>query len=479
MPQKLVITYLIDGARPDVMRELLDAGELPNIARHVVEPGTFRTATTVMPSTTGPAYLPFLTGCYPGTLNIPGIRWLDRREFFGKLLGKYRFRSYNGIEAPWFDDDMPVERPTLYEIFDRPLNILSLITRGLPRGNNLTKWSKPFYYLRAHLTDEWHKVDALSHRRLLRCLDRDPDYVFAVFPAVDSFSHLHHPRHEDTLLAYRNVDRSVAEVAARLQQLGRYDDTLLLLTADHGLTATHTHLDLGQYFQKRGVDTLTYPGIWKLRPQASVMISGNSLGLVYLLHGMNGTGAGRDRPRDLPPYDDEIKTELGPVWDELISRDEIDLLIARRNDRAYAVMAQRGTAVIERHADGLTYRPESGDPLGLGAIATPLASREALVATFDSDYPDVLVQIDQLFSCSRCGDLVVIARNGYDLRTSFEWPEHHGSHGSLRREHMHVPVIYNRQGWTDGPMRTTDLFNTVLKWSGRQPVENTDGEILC
>lgn len=178
------------------------------------------------------------------------------------------------------------------------------------------------------------------------------------------------------------------------------------------------------------------------------MISGNSLGLVYLLHGMNG-----ERPRELPPRDDEIRTRLGRVWDELIGREEIDLLIARRDDHAYAVMTARGTAVIERHpGGGLTHRPESGDPLGLGVLGSPeapLSSREALAATFDSDYPDILVQIDQLFSCSRCGDLVAIARNGFDLRSSFEWPEHHGSHGSLRREHMHVPVIYNRQGWRD------------------------------
>ncbi len=473
MADKLVLTYLIDGARHDVMRDLLAAGELPNIEGHVVQQGTFRTATTVMPSTTGPAYLPFMTGCFPGTLNIPGIRWLDRREYFTKAFGKYRFRSYNGVEAPWFDDDMPREHPTLYEIFDRPYNILSLINRGIPKGHNLTKWSKPFYYLRAHLTDEWHKVDALAHRRLMSCLDRDPDYVFAVFPAVDSFSHLHHPHDEETLQAYRNVDRSVGEVVAKLQRLGRWDDTLLLLTADHGLTATHTHMDLGRFFQKRGVDTLTYPGIWKLRPQAAVMISGNSLGLVYLLHGMNG-----DRPPEIAPNDGEIKACLGPVWDELLGREEVDLLIARRSDRAYAVMAQRGTGVIERTPDGLVYRPETGDPLGLGAIETPLSDQEALAVTFDTEYPDALVQIDNCFSCSRSGDLVVIARNGYDLRTSFEWPEHHGSHGSLCREHMLVPVIYNQQGWTEGPMRTTDLFNTILEWSGRQPVENTDGRIM-
>ncbi len=473
MPRKLVLTYLIDGARADVMGQLLDEGQLPNIERYVVREGTFRTATTVMPSATGPAYLPFMTGCFPGTLNIPGLRWLDRREYLTKIFGKYRFRSYNGIEAPYFDTDMPSEHPTLYEIFDRPFNVLSLITRGLPRGHNLTKWTKPLYYLRSHLRHNWHPVDALAHRSLMSCLDRDPDYIYAVFPAVDSYSHLKHPHHEETLQAYRHVDFSVGEVVAKLKQQGRWDDTLLILTADHGLTATHTHLDLGQFFQKRGLDTLTYPGIWKLRPQASVMISGNSYGLIYFLRGMNGR-----RNPEIPARDDEIKTMLGPIWDELLGREEIDLLIARRGEHSYAVMAKRGTGVIERTTEGLIYRPEGEDPLGIGPLLTPMNDQEALAATFDSDYPDILVQVENCFSCSRCGDLVAVARNGYDLRTSFEWPEHHGSHGSLHREHMLVPVIYNQQGWTEGPMRTTDLFNTILKWADKTPLENTDGRIL-
>lgn len=474
MSRKLALIYLVDGARADVMQQLLEAGELPNIQQHVVRDGTSRLATTVLPSATGPAYLPFMTGCYPGTLNIPGLRWLDRREYFAKALGRYRFRSYNGPEAGMFDGDMPPEHPTMYEIFDNPYNILSLITRGLPRGHNLTAWSKPFAYVRAHLTHDWHRVDALSRRCLLSCLDRDPDFIYAVFPAVDSFSHLKHPHHDETLQAYRNVDASVGEVVAKLKRLGRWDDTLLILTADHGLTATHTHMDLGQFFQKRGLDTLTYPGIWKLRPQMSVMISGNSYGLVYLLHGMNG-----ERDPAQPPLDSEIKAALGPVWDELLGRQEIDLLIARRGPQAYAVTAARGTGVIERVDGGLTYHPENGDPLGLCPLTTPMNDREALAATFDSDYPDILVQVESCFNCSRGGDLVAIARNGYDLRSSFEWPEHHGSHGSLHREHMMVPVIYNRQDWVPGPMRTVDLFNTILKWSGRTPLENTDGRTLC
>lgn len=81
MKNRLTIICLVEGARPDVMRELLESGEFPHIRKEVLAAGTFRTASSCFPSTTGPAYLPFLAGCFPGTLNISGIRWLAKTEF--------------------------------------------------------------------------------------------------------------------------------------------------------------------------------------------------------------------------------------------------------------------------------------------------------------------------------------------------------------------------------------------------------------
>ena len=44
--------------------------------------------------------------------------------------------------------------------------------------------------------------------------------------------------------------------------------------------------------------------------------------------------------------------------------------------------------------------------------------------------------------------------------------------------HMTVPLIYNATGWDERPARTVDLFNTILKWSGKDVVENADGRTL-
>ena len=64
------LLLLVDGLRPDVAEERLEAGRLPNLEAMLRSGGRTR-AITVFPSTTSVAYLPFLTGCTPGRCNIP------------------------------------------------------------------------------------------------------------------------------------------------------------------------------------------------------------------------------------------------------------------------------------------------------------------------------------------------------------------------------------------------------------------------
>ena len=84
---KRFVFILIDGAPYAVFRGLLEKGDLPNIKKYVVDRGSLNKAISVFPSTTGPAFIPFFMGLYPGTANIPGIRWLSKSDFhFSSLL---------------------------------------------------------------------------------------------------------------------------------------------------------------------------------------------------------------------------------------------------------------------------------------------------------------------------------------------------------------------------------------------------------
>ena len=82
---KRAFLILVDGLRPDVLEAELAAARLPNLAR-LTERGARSRAVSVFPTTTSVAYLPFLTGCFPGTCNIPSIRWLDRAAYARTLV---------------------------------------------------------------------------------------------------------------------------------------------------------------------------------------------------------------------------------------------------------------------------------------------------------------------------------------------------------------------------------------------------------
>ena len=467
---KKTIFFLVDGSRYYVMKELIEAGELPNIQREILSQVTFRKATSCFPSTTGPAYLPHLMGCFPGTANIPGIRWFDKAEFRRSRINKYAMRSYCGPEAPWFNTDMPADRPTLHELLGNTYNIFSMITRNIPDERDLAKKVKSKLYIRAHFLHKYHPVDVAAHEHLMLSLDKNPDFVFTVFPCVDWNSHAYHPRDERTIQAYKYMDFSVGEVVQKLKKNGTWKDTLLVLTSDHGLTSTHTHFDLANYFTKRGLRALQYPIIWKYKPKSAVMISGNSFGAVHLL---NHEGS------EVLKGDEVINAVGLDTWQDLIQQAAVDFVTWRGAANDYWVASKKGRARIIKTSQGLSYHPVSGDPLGLGLLATPMDEQASLAATFESDYPDALVQIEQLFRCRRAGDLVVSATKGFDLRYTWEFPEHHGSHGSLHKDHIHVPLLYNQQGWDTRPARTTDVFNSILKWMGKPTLENTDGRALC
>ena len=64
----------------------------------------------------------------------------------------------------------------------------------------------------------------------------------------------------------------------------------------------------------------------------------------------------------------------------------------------------------------------------------------------------------------RAGDVVISAATGYDLRDFWEIPEHKGSHGSLHWEHMHVPVLTNKKGLIDEPIRTSHINGVIRNW---------------
>jgi hypothetical protein len=137
------------------------------------------------------------------------------------------------------------------------------------------------------------------------------------------------------------------------------------------------------------------------------------------------------------------------------------------------IWSSKGSAAVSQLGDRIEYRPLDGDPLGLHT-AVALGSRDWLGRTFDGPFPDAPVQLLDQFRSPRTGDLIVVAREGFDFRDRWEIPEHKSGHGSMIQGHMQTPLVANRP-LPDVPLRTADLFPTMLHWLGAPIPASIDG----
>jgi hypothetical protein len=463
---------LVDGLRPDVAEARLTSGHLPHLADMLLQGGRTH-AITGFPSTTSVAYLPFLTGCSPGRCDIPSIRWLDRARYGGRWWrDRGKVRSYCGYQAPLLDRDLSTSVRTIFELVPESIGIFTPVARGLTRERDPSRLERQLWGSVAHFA-QWHQPsdDAVS-RHLLRAAGERWCFVFAQFPAVDGYTHQTNPDSAKVHSALARLDATVGKLRERLRERRELEESLILLVSDHGSSPVHTHLDLAEWFRAQGVPTLSHPVIWERRPRAAVMVAGNGSAMVYARPG-------------------EPRLERWPV--ERLRQPETfggrgDLVVAVLREKAVALVAaeseaggiwvasSHGAARLWTEGDLVTYEPGSGDPLMVGRPWTA-SSREWLEATWDGPFPDAPHNLIDQFRSRRSGDLLVIAREGYDFRARFEVPEHKAGHGSLIRTHMQTPV-WSSQPIPAAPLRTVDLFPAMLGWLGVTAPEGIDGEAV-
>lgn len=450
-----------------MFRELLERGDLPNISKYVVEKGTFTNAVSVFPSTTGPAYAPFILGKFPGRCNLPGIRWFDRKLYANKLFSPYRFRSYVGPEGFFMSRDVSKHTPTLFEIFPEAVSIFNEITRGIVRGGNKTKFSTYYYKVKGHFTNRSDEVDLVARRLLLSSL-RDPaEFIYAVFLGIDAYSHQKHPFHDEVIKSYLRIDESIGLAAKDLGNRGRLDETLFIVTSDHGLTQTHSHFDSVEFMDSLGFKTFYYPSVFKRWKSADAanMISGNAMTHIYVK-----SSDGWERKNTFG--------ELSGLVDRFLQRPEVDIVAGPDESGKVRIKSERGEALTWLDKDGgIRYERISGDPFGYDGLPQKMDADEVLKFSFETDYPDALLQLIQLFESPRSGDLAVSAKRGFDLRFRHENPEHCSSHGALFREHMIVPLAISVK-ISRKFVRTADLYSTILRLLGKPVPEGADGVSL-
>lgn len=468
---------LVDGLRPDVAERALAAGRLPHLAELVRRGGTTR-AVTAFPSTTSVAYLPFLTGCAPGRADVPSIRWLDRTRYDGRpWRSRAHVRSYCGYQAPRLDSDIAPDVRTIFELVPDSMAIFTMVARGLTPARDPARLARKLWGILAHYA-EWHQPsdDAVA-RYLVRAADEPWRFVFAQFPAVDGYTHQSAPDAPKVLRALGRVDAAVGALMARLDARGERERSLVLLVSDHGASGVHTHLDLADWFRAHDVRTLAHPIVWTRDPGAAVMVAGNASAMVY-------ARPATPRPERWPLERLRQPDAFGAGGDliaALVREPAVAFVAAEAEhadggDAGVRIACADGEAEITRRGDHIAYVPCTADPLELGG-PIEATGREWLARTMDAPYPDAAWQLLDQFQSRRTGDLIVVAREGYDFRRRFEVPEHKAGHGSLIAAHMLTP-LWSSEPLPAAPMRTVDLFPAMLDWLGEPLPAALDGESL-
>ncbi len=378
--RKRVVFVLIDGARHDVLRALLDNGDLPNLARWVLEPGGTTVGTTVFPSTTGVAYIPFLFGRYPGSAHVPGTRWLDRAGAAGGLGSQWRAaRSYCGAQAAWIDRDIACG-PSIFELVRESLAICTPIVRGLRRGAHLLPVRRALLGIAAHYFGTYAALDRAVADAWVTTARAPWRFLFVVFPGPDGLTHLHGPVHPLVLDSYRQIDRALGRFLARLRGTG--ETPTLFVSADHGSSVVREHCDIALELERRSVPTIRHPlHVWRRSAQAAVMVSGNGCAHVYFR-----PRSGRPTPR----AGVEVPSDL---IEELVGLPAVRLAAWR--DGPGEVMVARGwqRARLGTDGDEIYYEALLGDPLDLGAVRLSLGDRELLARSHHTPFPDAPRQI--------------------------------------------------------------------------------------
>ncbi len=458
------IFLLFDGARWDVFQKLLDAGELPNIHARLAPDGRVRRAVASFPTVSGPAHLPFMTGCFPGTLGAPGVYWFDRREQHLHGSVRHSVRSYlTPYKVSNLNKDLEPFTPTLAAVWPDVKYVFGWYTRGSPDSALLTRWTKIPSFVRGFLTRDWLRCDADAEAAQNRAIDSGASFVFSVFPSPDELGHRFGPTAEPVLTAYRRMDGVVGRLFDRLARRGEADRTLVVLSADHGQGDTHTHFALDRAVGDAFGKTLAYRR-WPspLRGfEAVVLPSGNGMANVYF----RGDGWDRGRP------DTE---RFRPFAIGLLAGEAVDHVAWRTTDGWLRVTGRGGAARMRETPGGLIYVVEGIDPFGYPKLPAAMDVETALRATEGTAYPDAPFGLLTWARSPRSGDLLVTSRPGFDLRDWFEYQEPRGTHGGLHAEHAHVPVLCNAP-MKEGPMRTVDLYPTLVELAGRTLPPGVEG----
>jgi phosphonoacetate hydrolase len=228
----------LDGFGPDYLAQ----SEMPTL-RRLASQGLALTGSSLLPSVTNVNTVALVTGAFPREHGVTGNAYYDPGEGTGGLM-----------EAASF-----VQAPTIFEqaqtagwrtaLVTAKVKLLGLLGRGAnmtvsaeqPPASLCTRVGTPapIYSLEVNY---WVLAAACALMR-----DEEPDLVYAF--TTDYAMHKHAPEDERSQEHLRQLDTLLGEI------LNDRPDLALFVTADHGMNAKGTAVDLEKWLAGQGILT--------------------------------------------------------------------------------------------------------------------------------------------------------------------------------------------------------------------------------
>lgn len=112
--------------------------------------------------------------------------------------------------------------------------------------------------------------------------NKQPRFLGAIYGATDHAGHNHGPRSAEVKKAVLEIDEAVGELIRGLKQLGIYEDTLMVFSADHGMSAyadKQPAMDVAPALKKAGFRVATSQE--QMREDTQIIVIANGVRVVY------------------------------------------------------------------------------------------------------------------------------------------------------------------------------------------------------
>ncbi|MBW2382302.1 MAG: alkaline phosphatase family protein [Deltaproteobacteria bacterium] len=295
-PPRYLYIFLLDGLHPTELEDRLenDADALPNLRRLRERAAVLASGSIVnFPSITWPSHTTIGTGAWCGHHDVvnPSYYLREKRETIspqGQQLETEGFSSrdvesiYEAFRRVRGSDCLSA---AIYAPFGRGADHAVLEGRNLCDRGHLRALNNE---LARDQDPRWHEegcADAqrestLDTRGVAQIIDlfrrddvRSPDLVFHELILTDGVGHEYGPHSDGLRSALDESDRRIGRVLNLLDEEGRFEDTLFVVTADHGMAPQDTTLraNPARHVLEAGLSAVVHDNmIWLLDLQIEI-----------------------------------------------------------------------------------------------------------------------------------------------------------------------------------------------------------------